>query len=92
MNLKKKLISEATFGLFHAYEKITHQKAIQLRKEGFNVRDSFENKPFPRSHKIYWGQAVVECDDVSKLNPDDSIYTFPQKLWIISMQHQPKKA
>lgn len=89
--VESKMIEQAQFGLFSIYERITHKKANQLIKAGLIVVDSKENKPFPRIHKIYWGQAVVECADVKKLNPYDKQYTFGQKLWIIAMQNQPKK-
>jgi len=87
--LEERLISEAEFGLFHFYGNITHKKAIELRKEGFIVKDSMENKRFPRNHRIYWGQAVVDCDDVHTLNENNPEYSFAQKLWVIAMKNQP---
>ncbi len=88
-SLEERLISEAEFGLFYFYEHMTHKKAVELQKEGFIVTDSFENKAFPRLHKIYWEHAVVECEDVHVLNENDSRYSLPQKLWIIAMKNQP---
>ena len=86
--LEDRLWSEAEFGMFHSYETITKSTAIELRKKGFIVLDSKDKRSFPRIHRIYWGQAVVECDDVHALNASDSKYTFPQQLWITSMQNR----
>ena len=86
--LEERLISEAEFGLFYFYENITHKKAVELRNSGFIVTDSMESKKFPRQHRIYWGQAIVECKNVHILNENDSQYSFPQKLWIIAMKNQ----
>ena len=87
--LEERLISEAEFGLFHFYEDITHKKEVELRQAGFIVTDSKEIKRFPRRHRIYWGQAVVECEDVHSLNENDTQYSFAQKLWVIAMKNQP---
>lgn len=86
--VEEKMWSEAEFGFFHHYEVITKTKAIELRKQGFIVTDSKDRKNFPRLHRIYWGQAVVECANVHALNSKDNIYTFPQQLWITSMQNR----
>lgn len=87
--LEDRLVSEAEFGLFHSYENITHKKALELRKQGFFVIDSMQMRKFPRLHRIYWGQAIVKCDDVHSLNENDPQYSLPQKLWIIAMKNQP---
>lgn len=88
VTLEEKLWSEADFGMFHSYEVITKAKAAELRKEGFIVTDSKDKKTFPRLHRIYWGQAVVKCNNVHALNAKDAKYTFPQQLWITSMQNK----
>ena len=87
--LEERLISEAEFGLFYMYDDITHKKASELQKEGFIVKDSMQNRSFPRQHKIDWKQAVVECEDINSLSENDSQYSFAQKLWIIAMKNQP---
>ena len=87
--LEDRLVSEAEFGLFYMYEDITHKKSAELKEQGFIVKDSMQNRSFPRLHKIDWKQAVVECEDVHSLNENDSQYSFAQKLWIIAMKNQP---
>ena len=90
--LEDRLVSEAEFGMFYMYENITHKKAKELVNKGFIVKDSMENKNFPRQHKIDWKQAVVECEDINSLSENDSQYSFAQKLWITSMKNQPTVA
>lgn len=85
--LEETMNSEAEFGLFYAYSKISHQRTIELRKQGFIVTDSLESCKFPRLHRICWAQAVVETTDVKSLNENDDCYTPAQKLWIISMKN-----
>lgn len=86
--VEERMWSEAEFGYFYHYEIITKTKATELRKQGFIVIDSKNKKNFPRLHKIYWGQAVVECTNVHALKGKDNSYTFPQQLWITSMQNR----
>lgn len=91
-SLEERLISEAEFGAFYLYAKITLKKAQQLRKQGFIVTDSHEHKSSPRLHKICWrgaGAYVFDYMDSSKLDENDLSYSFPQRLWIISEKNQP---
>lgn len=89
VTVEEKMKSEAEFGFFYLYTKLTKKKAQELRSLGFFVFDSRESKNFPRLHKIDWKQSVVECNDVHSLNEKDSQYTLPQKLWITAMKNQP---
>lgn len=86
--LEQKMEFEANWGLFCCYEKISFQKARQLRKRGFEVTDSKDSKNSPRTHRIAWKNAVIQCENVHALNPENYCYTFPQKLWIIAMQNR----
>lgn len=92
ISLEDRLISEAEFGLFFLYAKLTLKKAEELRKQGFIVTDSHENKGFPRSHKICWKSAgvyVFDYENIKSLNENNTEYTFAQRLWIISEKNQP---
>lgn len=92
ISLENRLVFEAEFGLFYLYAKITLKKAEELRKQGFIVTDSHENKDSPRLHKICWraaGALVFDYMDVRYLNENNAKYTFAQKLWIISEKNQP---
>lgn len=90
IEVEEKMISEAEFGLYNLYYKITKKKADELRKQGFVVTDSKESRNFPRLHKIDWSKACIgkfDYEDVSKLNENSDEYTFPQKLYIISYKN-----
>lgn len=92
ISLENQLISEAKFGLFYLYTKITLKKAEELRKQGFVVTDSRENKSSPRLHKICWRQAgssVIDYDPIDSVNENNPKYSFAQKLWIISEKNKP---
>ena len=86
--VEERMESEAEFGLFFADLKIGKKKAIELREKGLNVRDSKEVNYFPRFHHISWKDAMVECDDVKKLDEKSDEYTLAQKLWITAMKNQ----
>lgn len=86
--VEERMESEAEFGLFFADLKIGKNKAKELRNEGLRVADSKEVNYFPRLHHISWKEAIVECDDVQKLDENSNEYTLAQKLWIISMKNQ----
>lgn len=86
--LQKKMESEANWGLFCCYEKITLKQARQLRKRGFEVTDSKDSKSTPRTHRISWKDVAIKCENVHALNPNSYCYTTPQKLWIIAMQNR----
>lgn len=88
--VEERMTSEAEFGLFFADLKIGLNKANVLRSQGLTVTDSKEVNYFPRFHHISWKEAMVECDDVQKLDEKSDEYTLAQKLWIISMKNQPK--
>lgn len=90
--LEQRLISEAEFGLFELYAKITLKKALELRTKGFVVTDSHESKGFPRLHKICWktaGVYVFDYENVHNLDENNKEYSFAQRLWIISEKNQP---
>lgn len=86
--LEKRMETEARWGLFCCYEKISLKKARQLRKSGFEVTDSKDSKSSPRMHRIAWKDAVVNCTNVHALDSKSYAYTWPQKLWIITMQNR----
>ena len=91
VSLEDKMISEAEFGLFYFYGILTKKKVSELEKMGFRVVDSHEKKTYPRLHKVLWVHAKVDdvdYNDLKSLNEKDSKYTFPQKLWIISMKNK----
>ena len=88
--VEDKLYSEAEFGLFFAYQKITKKKADELRTNGLQVADCNDSRSFPRLHYISWKNAKVNCEDVSSLDEKSDEYTLAQKLWIVSMKNQPK--
>lgn len=79
------LKSEAEFGLFYCRAKIGKNKAIELRKQGFQVTDMKVSMSYPRLHYISWKNSKVSINlrNVNNL-------TFAQQLWIISMKNQPK--
>lgn len=81
-----KLVSEAEFGAFYYYAKITKKKSIELINQGFEVTDSKNARNYPRLHRIYWGNALKleENQNIRMLNENDPKYTFPERLWIIS--------
>lgn len=87
--VEEKLKSEAKFGLFVVNFKIGKTKANELRQNGLEVTDSKEFNYFPRTHRISWKEAKVECKDVKSLDENDPKYSFAQKLWILSMKNQP---
>lgn len=90
--LEQWLISEAEFELFYLYDKITLKKAKELRKEGFVVTDSHENRSSPRLHKICWkcaGVGVFDYENINNLDENNMQYSFAQRLWIISEKNQP---
>lgn len=90
--LEERLISEAEFGVFYLYAKITLKKAEELRKQGFVVTDSHENKSSPRLHKICWkcaGVGVFDYENINNLDENNAQYSFVQRLWIISEKNQP---
>lgn len=90
--LEERLISEAEFGVFYLYAKITLKKAEELRKQGFVVTDSHENKSSPRLHKICWrcaGVGVFDYKNINNLDENDEQYSFAQRLQIISEKNQP---
>lgn len=83
----EKLFSEAEFGATNIYYIITLKKAEELRKDGFVVTDSKEQKGSPRVHKIDWtnaGEKFKDVEDIFALNEKDSQYTLPERLWIIA--------
>lgn len=91
-SLEERLISEAKFGLFHLYAKITLKKAEELKKQGFVVTDSHETKGFPRLHKISWkcaGVSIFDYENINNLNEGNLNYSLAQRLWIISEKNQP---
>lgn len=88
--VEEKLYSEAEFGLFFAYQKITKTKANELRTKGLQVADCNNARSFPRLHYISWKNAKVDCEDISSLDEKFDEYTLAQKLWIVSMKNQPK--
>ena len=88
--VEEKLYSEAKFGLFFAYQKITKTKAEELRSKGLQVADCNDLRNFPRLHYIVWKNAKVDCEDVFSLDETSDEYTLAQKLWIVSMKNQPK--
>lgn len=90
--LEERLISEAEFGLYELYAKITLKKAKELREKGFVVTDSYESKASPRLHKICWKEAgvyVFDYENVYNLDENDPKYSLSQRLWIISEKHKP---
>lgn len=87
--VEEKLKSEAKLGLFVANFKIGKTKANELRQNGLEVTDLKEFNYFPRTHRISWKEAKVECEDVMSLDEKNPEYSFAQKLWIISMKNQP---
>ena len=87
---EERLYSEAEFGVFFAYQKITKTKANELRTKGLQVADCNDLRNFPRLHYISWKNAKVDCEDVSSLDETSDEYTLAQKLWIVSMKNQPK--
>ena len=88
--VEDKLYSDAEFGLFFAYQKITKTKANELRTEGLDVADCNDARNFPRLHYISWKNAKINCEDVSSLDEKSDKYNLAQKLWIVSMKTQPK--
>ncbi len=88
--VEEKLYSEAEFGLFFAYQKMTKSKANELRTNGLQVADCNDARSFPRLHYISWKNAKVDCEDISSLDEKSDEYTLAQKLWIVSMKNQPK--
>lgn len=88
ITLEEKLISEAEFGFFYYYGKLTKKMANQLRKEGFIVTDSKETRSYPRLHKVSWSNVTINCENVYDLNENDPKYSLIEKLWIISSKNQ----
>lgn len=91
-SLEERLISEAEFGLFYLYDKITLKKAEELRAQGFVVTDSHENRSSPRLHKICWkcaGVGVFDYEPINSLDENNQNYSLAQRLWIISQKNQP---
>lgn len=88
--IEQRMESEAEFSLFFADFKIGKNKANELRSQGLEVLDLKETNYFPRVHHISWKNAIVDCEDVNLLDEKSENYTLAQKLWIISMKHQPK--
>lgn len=84
--LEEKMFSEAEFGMFYIYHKISLKKANELRNLGFEVTDSKENRAFPRTHRIGWFGSGLKLaqKNIDELNEDDPGYSLPEKLWIIS--------
>ncbi len=87
-DLQEKLTSEAEFGFYYFYGKITKKIVTQLRNEGFTVTDSLQSKGYPRLHKIDWSNATVNYESINDLNENDACYSLPQKLWIISTKNK----
>lgn len=79
--INERMKSEAEFGLFHVYTKLTKKKAEDFREEGFIVVDSKEVNYYPRFHKISWEHASV-TGKIESLDENSEEYSFPQKLWI----------
>ena len=82
---------DAKLGFDYSYIRITKKKSLELKKLGFVVTDSKEKDGYPRLFKISWKDARVEYDNEASLNENDSKYTAPQKLWIISLKSDPFK-
>lgn len=88
VTVEKKLEDVAKLGLFFANPTIGKNKAKCLQEEGCEVTDSREFNYYPREHRISWKNAVIKCEDVTKLDENSEEYSLAQKLWIISMKHQ----
>lgn len=86
ITVEEKMESEAEFGRFYAYVKLTKKKAEELVREHFDVRDSKESKHYPRLHRISWEWNTVE-GEISALNEKSNEYTLAEKLWIISTKN-----
>lgn len=84
--VEERMLSEAEFGFFHLYTKITKKKAKELQEKGFIVTDSKEKNSYPRLHKISWVRAAVE-GDIQNLDENDEKYSLPERLWIISKKN-----
>ena len=90
ITVEEKMVSEAEFGLYNLYYKITKKKAEELRSQGFVVTDSKETRNYPRLHKIDWSKACIgkfDYEDVTKLDEKSEDYSFPQRLFIISYKN-----
>ena len=81
--LEERMVSEAEFGLFYIYARISKKKASELRRIGFSLLDSKESKRFPRTYRISWEWNIVD-GDLSEINENSDEYTFPKKLWLIA--------
>ena len=88
ITIEEKLTSEAEFGTFKMYCKITKKKAEKLRQENLEVTDLKQTNNFPRIHRISWEKATVE-GDIYSLNPKSKKYSLAQRLWITAMQNMP---
>ena len=86
ITVEEKMLSEAEFGLFFSYAKISKKKAQELRNAGFSVIDSKESNGYPLIHRISWQTAAVN-GNIQCLNENDDKYSFPQKLWIIASKN-----
>ena len=86
ITVEERMESEAEFGFFYYYGKLTKKKANELSSLGFTVTDSHESKSYPRLFKVSWLDVELEdCGlDIDTLNEKDEKYTLAQKLWIIS--------
>ncbi len=92
VSLYERLISEAEFGLYYFYARITLKEAANLTSLGFVVTDCFEHKGFPRLHKICWkcaGVGVFDYENIDILDENNMKYSLAQRLWIISEKNQP---
>lgn len=81
--LEERMLSEAEFGAFYIYAKISKKKASELRRVGFNVLDPKETKKSSKAYRISWEWNVIE-GDVSEMDENSDQYRFPEKLWIVS--------
>ena len=87
--VETKMHKDAEAGCYNTYYIISEEKADELRKKGFDVKDSDKQSCSPRVFRIDWSQAGVDRFigvDVFSLNEKNEEYTHAEQLWIISSQ------
>lgn len=80
-----KLKKAAKSGRFFVRLKINDNDDMRkLIHDGFVLSELGSSTDFPKTFKVSWKHAKIECDNIEIINENMYKYTLPEKLWIIA--------